>query len=228
MISRSRPKEPPGSSGNCWLSAANKSSNRKCSTSGQVVDNLQEMLKRLLGDHITLEVQAAPGLPPIRADLSMMEQIIMNLSVNARDAMPKGGRLTVSIDAVTITPDDAHKNSEIRPGPHVCLSVADTGCGIAPELLPRIFDPFFTTKEIGKGTGLGLATVYGIVKQHNGWVEVQSAIDQGPRSGFSCPPEQKNPRRKVRPIRQILAKNGTECLLVVEDENRVRQLTVPC
>jgi CheY-like chemotaxis protein len=141
--------------------------------------------------------------------------------------MPKGGKLTVRIDAVTITNDDVQKNSEIRPGQHVCLSVSDTGCGIAAELLPRIFDPFFTTKEIGKGTGLGLATVYGIVKQHHGWVDVQSAANKGttfriflPTCLENSPPEDPSQTPKTA------ANNGTECVLVVEDEDRVRTLTV--
>jgi len=194
---------------------------------GRVVNNLGEMLKRLLGDHITFEVKAAPDLPPVQADLSMMEQVILNLSVNARDAMPKGGKLTVGIDAVTITNDDVQKNSEIRPGQHVCLSVSDTGCGIAPELLPRIFDPFFTTKEIGKGTGLGLATVYGIVKQHHGWVDVQSTANKGTTFRIFLPTsmeisQPKDPSQTPK----TTAKKGTECVLVVEDEDRVRTLTV--
>jgi two-component system, cell cycle sensor histidine kinase and response regulator CckA len=194
---------------------------------GRVVNHLEEMLKRLLGDHITLEVLAAPGLPPIRADLSMMEQIIMNLSVNARDAMPKGGRLTIRIESVTITPDDAHKITEIRPGLYVCLSVADTGCGIAPELLPRVFDPFFTTKEVGKGTGLGLATVYGIVKQHNGRVEVQSVLNQGTTFRIFLPADvDHTPSRDPSSPPETTVKKGTECVLVVEDEDHVRSLAV--
>jgi two-component system cell cycle sensor histidine kinase/response regulator CckA len=194
---------------------------------GQVIDNLEEMLKRLLGDHITFEVKAAPDLPPVHADLGMMEQVILNLSVNARDAMPKGGKLTVGIDAVTITNDDVQKNSEIRPGQHVCLSVSDTGCGIAPELLPRIFDPFFTTKEIGKGTGLGLATVYGIVKQHNGWVDVQSAANKGTTFRIFLPTCTENSQPEdPSQTQKTTAKKGTECVLVVEDEDRVRTLTV--
>ena len=194
---------------------------------GPVIDNLEEMLKRLLGDHITFEVKAAPDLPPVLADLGMMEQVILNLSVNARDAMPKGGKLTVGIDAVAITNDDLQKNSEIRPGQYVCLSVSDTGCGIAPELLPRIFDPFFTTKEIGKGTGLGLATVYGIVKQHNGWVDVQSAANEGTTFRIFLPACAENSQpADPSPPPKTTAKNGTECVLVVEDEDRVRTLTV--
>ena len=194
---------------------------------GQVVGNLEEMLKRLLGDHITFEVKAAPDLPPVHADLGLMEQVILNLSVNARDAMPKGGKLTVGINAVAITNDDVQKNSGIRPGQHVCLSVSDTGCGIAPELLPRIFDPFFTTKEIGKGTGLGLATVYGIVKQHNGWVDVQSAANKGTTFRIFLPACAKNsqPEDPSQPPKTTTEK-GTECVLVVEDEDHIRTLTV--
>jgi signal transduction histidine kinase len=194
---------------------------------GQVVNHLEEMLKRLLGDHITFEVKAAPDLPPVQADLGMMEQVILNLSVNARDAMPKGGKLTVSMDTIAITSEDVQKNSEIRPGQYVRLSVADTGCGIAPELLPRIFDPFFTTKEIGKGTGLGLATVYGIVKQHNGWVEVQSVANQGTTFRIFLPACTEDSRSED-PSRAatMTAGKGTECVLVVEDEDHVRTLTV--
>jgi two-component system, cell cycle sensor histidine kinase and response regulator CckA len=194
---------------------------------GQVVNHLEEMLKRLLGDHITLAVRTAPNLPPIRADLGMMEQIIMNLSVNARDAMPKGGRLTVGIDPVTVTSEEAQKDSEIRPGPHVRISVSDTGCGIAPELLPRVFDPFFTTKEVGKGTGLGLATVYGIVKQHHGWVEAQSIVNQGTTFRIFLPATRETSSPGNPPQSDIKVVNqGTECILVVEDEAHVRNLTV--
>jgi len=141
--------------------------------------------------------------------------------------MPGGGKLAISIDTIAITNEDVQKNSEIRPGQHICLSVSDTGCGIKPELLPRIFDPFFTTKEIGKGTGLGLATVYGIVKQHNGWVDVQSAVNQGttfrvflPACTGNSRPEDPSQTAKKTP------EKGTECVLVVEDEDPVRTLTV--
>jgi len=193
---------------------------------GEAIGNLEEMLKRLLGDHIAFEVKAARDLPPILADLSMMEQVIVNLSVNARDAMPKGGKLTVGLEVVAIANDDVQKNSEIQPGQYVCLSVSDTGCGIAPELLPRIFDPFFTTKEIGKGTGLGLATVYGIVRQHHGWVEVQSAPDKGTAFRIFLPACTRNSRPEdPSPPPTPAAEKGTECVLVIEDEDRVRALT---
>jgi signal transduction histidine kinase len=194
---------------------------------GRVVGNLDDMMKRLLGDHITLEVKVAPDLPAVQADLNMMEQIIMNLSVNARDAMPRGGKLSIGIDIVAITSDDAHKNAEILPGRYVRLSVSDTGCGITAEHLPRIFDPFFTTKEVGKGTGLGLAMVYGIVKQHHGRVDVQSAVNQGTTFRIFLPVCAENPRPEAPPQPpKTVSNKGTECVLVVEDEERVRTLTV--
>jgi signal transduction histidine kinase/CheY-like chemotaxis protein len=193
---------------------------------GQVVNNLRDMLQQLVKDRITLEVNIASGLPPIQADLGMMEQVVMNLSINARDAMPDGGTLSVGINAVAFNNDDAQKNSEVRPGQYVCLSVSDTGCGIAPELLPRIFDPFFTTKEIGKGTGLGLATVYGVVKQHNGWVDVQSAINQGTIFRIFLPVCRDNSQLgKPAPLQRNPAEKGSECILVVEDEDHLRALT---
>jgi PAS domain S-box-containing protein len=132
-----------------------------------VVDDIQKMLRRLIGERIELVVQLAPGLPRVRADRSQVEQVIVNLVVNARDAMPRGGRLTIHTH-------DAHE-------PYAAVTVEDTGEGIAPEILERIFEPFFTTKPLGRGTGLGLATVYGIVKQSGGDIQVQSAPARGAR-----------------------------------------------
>ena len=191
----------------------------------KIVNQLKEMLTRLLGDHITLEVRAPAGLPAIHADSSMMEQIILNLSVNSRDAMPQGGKLIISVETIQITPEEMPRNSEVRAGRYVCFTVSDTGCGISPDLLPRIFDPFFTTKEIGKGTGLGLATVYGIVKQHHGWVEVQSVVNQGTTFRVYLPagPGASRPESVTLPP-ETGVPTGTECVLVVEDEERVRNL----
>jgi signal transduction histidine kinase/CheY-like chemotaxis protein len=132
-----------------------------------VVDDLQKMLRRLIGERIELVVQLAPDLARVRADRSQVEQVIVNLVVNARDAMPRGGCLTI--------------HTLNAPGPFASLTVEDTGEGIAPEILERIFEPFFTTKPVGRGTGLGLATVYGIVKQSGGDIQVQSAPAQGAR-----------------------------------------------
>ena len=145
----------------------------------QVVDNIQMMLRRLVGEHIELRVQLADDLKPVRADRSQLEQVLVNLAVNARDAMPSGGRLTIRTEHVTIGSRNGHTVHGPAPGAYSALVVEDTGEGIDPSVLGRIFEPFFTTKPFGRGTGLGLATVYGIVKQSRGDVHVQSTLGRG-------------------------------------------------
>jgi CheY-like chemotaxis protein len=166
----------------------------------------------------------SPKAALVQADVSMMEQVLLNLSVNARDAMPKGGLLAIKISALHVDAPHAAEHPEACVGNHVCLSVTDTGCGIRPENLRRIFEPFFTTKEVGKGTGLGLATVYGIIKQHQGWVEVESEIGSGtvfkaflPRSVAAAEAAHDEPSAEG-------AHGGTETILVVEDETPLREL----
>ncbi|MDW8310612.1 MAG: ATP-binding protein, partial [Verrucomicrobiales bacterium] len=134
----------------------------------EVIGNMTKMLQRLLGETISLEFESPATLPAVLADAGMIEQVIMNLAVNARDAMPQGGRLTLGVSEVEIPPSEHLAHPEARPGRFVCLRVTDTGVGMDTAIIGRIFEPFFTTKEVGKGTGLGLATVYGIVKQHEG------------------------------------------------------------
>jgi PAS domain S-box-containing protein len=190
----------------------------------EVVNQMTKMLRRLLGEDITLQVNYAPGLPLIEADPGMMEQILMNLSINARDAMPKGGRLFINTSMVTIDKAAAESIPKAAPGKYVCLVVKDTGAGIAPEILPHIFEPFFTTKDVGKGTGLGLATVYGIVDQHHGWITVDSKVDEGSdfkiylpvAGGEGADTEITAPEAGIR--------GGTETILVVEDEIPLRVL----
>jgi len=192
-----------------------------------VAANLGDMLKRILGDHITLEVKTDPSIPPVKADLSMMEQIILNLAVNARDAMPRGGKLSLHVRAVNLTAADTRKFPEIKPGSYVSMQVTDTGCGIPQEFLSRIFDPFFTTKEIGKGTGLGLATVYGIVKQHSGCVRVQSAVGQGSTFEIFLPSTNEATTGEISPPAGATvadSRSGSECILLVEDEDLVRSM----
>jgi PAS domain S-box-containing protein len=145
----------------------------------EVVANATSILQRLIGEHITLETRFAPGGAPVHADLGMMEHTLMNLVINSRDAMPKGGRLLLQTATTTVREDDARLKLKARPGQFIRLSVSDTGSGIAPEHLSHVFEPFFTTKEIGKGTGLGLATVFGIIEQHHGWIEVESEQNKG-------------------------------------------------
>jgi len=185
------------------------------------IANVSKMLRSLAGEQVTLRRDTAARLPAVYADPGMLEQVLVNLVVNARDAMPKGGALTVKTSSVEI--DDAYvsRHSEARKGYFVCLSIADTGQGMAPATLSRIFEPFFTTKEIGKGTGLGLATVYGIVKQHQGWVEVTSEVGMGTTFKIFLPASTKaRPERDNRQSQE--APGGNETILLVEDEIALR------
>ena len=144
-----------------------------------MIHDLLKMLRRLLGENIDVTFEGPSDVMWVCADAGMMEQVVMNLCINARDAMPGGGRLAIATTLLELPSHAAQLNPEARPGTFVCLSVADTGCGMDDTVLKRIFEPFFTTKDVGKGTGLGLASVYGIVKQHEGWIEVKSAVGQG-------------------------------------------------
>ena len=145
----------------------------------KIVNNMTDLLARLLGEDVMLQLNYSLSPAMVEADVGMMEQVLLNLAVNARDAMPKGGQLAVRIAIVDVNEAHVQRHPEARVGRFVCVSNSDTGCGIPPENIQRIFEPFFTTKEVGKGTGLGLATVYGIVKQHQGWIEVESAMGKG-------------------------------------------------
>ena len=190
-----------------------------------VLQNLGSILSRLLGEDVALKTEFDAELPSIQADPGMIEQVVMNLAVNARDAMPKGGQLRVATSVVEVDAAHAARQVGARPGRFVCLEVADTGCGMSPETLSRIFEPFFSTKEVGKGTGLGLATVYGIVRQHQGWIEVASEVGVGstfiiflPASGR---PVAETTDTSFR-TRNILG--GEETILLVEDEPDLREL----
>jgi signal transduction histidine kinase/DNA-binding response OmpR family regulator len=189
----------------------------------EVLTNLSSLLHRTLGEDINYQFDYASELPALRADPGLIEQVVMNLAVNARDAMPRGGQLVIStaladIDAGYV----ARHPGEARAGQFVCLTITDTGCGMDHVTLSRVFEPFFTTKEFGKGTGLGLAMVYGIVKQHQGWVEVQSRVGQGTTFKIFLPPDQRDSgsQHEAMPGEERL--RGTETLLVVEDEPPVR------
>jgi two-component system cell cycle sensor histidine kinase/response regulator CckA len=190
-----------------------------------IITDLSKMLKRVIGENIALDLQLAPNLSTAIADPGMIEQILMNLSVNARDAMPLGGELTISTQAIRFTERDIFKCEGCRPGEFICLSVHDNGSGIAPEILPRIFEPFFTTKEPGRGTGLGLATVFGIAKQHGGWLAVESKIDHGSTFKIFLPAEKMDERKA--PVKTTAAQRppqGSETILLVEDEAAVRHV----
>jgi two-component system cell cycle sensor histidine kinase/response regulator CckA len=191
----------------------------------EIVEQTVGMLRRIIGEHIVIELELASDLPPIFADASNVDQVIMNLALNARDAMPEGGRLAISAAKVEIKEVDPAHHADAKPGAYVCLSVKDDGQGMDKETLGRIFEPFFTTKEQGKGTGMGLATVYGVLKQHEGWVEVESARGNGTemRVFFPVSKVAVAEKRKANPTEAVAAV-PSECftILVVEDEQMLR------
>lgn len=190
----------------------------------EVVGNMTSMLGRILGEDIALQLHYSTEEVRVEADAGMLEQVLLNLAVNSRDAMPRGGVLSIRIAHQEVSPAEALRFPEAKSGSFVCLSVADSGCGISPENLRRIFEPFFTTKEVGKGTGLGLATVYGIVKQHQGWIAVESHIGRGTQFRVYLQPSAKPPAKPEEPAQQAQVRGGNETVLVVEDEAALRQL----
>jgi len=191
---------------------------------GVVVTDLTRMLRRLIGEHVSLRTRAEPGLASVRADPSMIELVLVNLAVNARDAMPRGGTLDVELDAVAVEAGRiAAAGGRGEPGRYACLSVRDTGTGIEPQHLARVFEPFFTTKEVGRGTGLGLATVFGIVQQHGGFIELDSTVGVGTTFRVFIPEaEAAHVRGDLRA--EVPVRGGTETVLLVEDEPSVRAL----
>jgi signal transduction histidine kinase/ActR/RegA family two-component response regulator len=189
-----------------------------------VVSRLGNMVRRLVGENITLRWQCGAEPLMIHADPVMMEQVLLNLVTNARDAMPQGGTLTLNAKEVQITGEMAQNNPKAREGRFACISIADTGSGITPAVLPQLFDPFFTTKEPGKGTGLGLATVYGILQQHQGWIEVESQPGHGTKFSFFIPTSTIQPDAAAGPQPKARIEGGTETILLVEDEPVVHRL----
>jgi PAS domain S-box-containing protein len=190
-----------------------------------IVGGTEGMLRRLLGETIVLSVRLAPDLGKVMADPGQIEQVVMNLAVNARDAMTGGGTLTIETANIEVDDAIASQSDGARPGPHVMIAVTDTGCGMDEKTRARIYEPFFTTKELGKGTGLGLATVYGIVKQSGGTIRVQSQPGQGttftvlfPREFSTMAPGAPTPVIELRSA-------ANETILLVEDEELVRALT---
>ena len=198
----------------------------------QCVTQLLKMLHRVLGEHITIEFKASEDLPRIYGDPSQIDQVLINLCVNARDAMPDGGRLTITTETVEFSGNYRTTHMETLPrGRYVCLSVADTGMGITPEILTRIFEPFFTTKEMGKGTGMGLATVYGIVSKHQGAIDVLSTPGRGTTFRIYLPvlkeSESEPDHLPAEPGKaDVLARLRGRRVLVAEDEASVRGMTV--
>jgi PAS domain S-box-containing protein len=187
----------------------------------RVITNLETMLRRLVGNGITLKTVLAPGLRPVMADAIHMEQVLINLAVNARDAMPKGGTLTIETHDADLDARFAAHHAGARHGAFAMLSVGDTGMGMSREIQERIFEPFFTTKDRGRGTGLGLAAVHGIVTQLNGWIDIESEPGRGTTFHVYLP-ETDQPARAETVSGPEMSAAGSETIVLVEDEDAVR------
>jgi len=189
-----------------------------------VVRDMERMLQRLIGEDIHLSIDLHPQLGRVKADPGQMEQVIMNLVVNARDAMPNGGHLSIQTANVVLGEDYVREHEGSRPGQYVLLTVSDNGCGISAEARSHLFEPFFTTKDIGKGTGLGLSTVYGIVKQSEGHISVESQVGLGSTFAVYLPQVEGTPCPADRVYAAVRQHHGSETILLVEDEESVLEL----
>jgi PAS domain S-box-containing protein len=189
------------------------------------VRGMEKMLQRLIGEDIELETELAADLASIRIDPNQIEQVIMNLAVNARDAMPQGGKLILETTNTRVGSEFASQHPEVKQGPYVLLSVTDTGSGIREDIFPQIFEPFFTTKARGRGTGLGLSTVYGIVKQSQGYIYADNLPGRGARFTLYFPPSEEEAAAFAFTEVTATELDGSEKILLVEDEETVRRLT---
>ncbi len=189
-----------------------------------LLTNLEKLLRRVIGEDIELVTTTAPKLRNVKADANQLEQVIINLAINARDAMPRGGKLTLETANVDLDESYAASHAGATSGAHVVLAVSDTGRGMPPEVQARIFDPFFTTKELGRGTGLGLSTVYGIVQQSGGHIWVYSEVDHGTTFKIYLPATGEKPGPANREIPVTRSTHGKETVLLVEDDRQVRDL----
>ena len=191
----------------------------------EAITSLLSMLNRLIGEHIKLRTDFGRDINPVHADLGSMEQVIMNLVVNARDAMPDAGDLVIKTEEIEVTAADCRANRDAIVGKFIRLSVSDTGCGMDESTRSRIFEPFFTTKEVGKGTGMGLATVYGIIQQHNGWIDVSSQVGVGSVFYVYLPISSQAIKTEApAAVSPGALPRGSETILIVEDEENLRLL----
>lgn len=197
---------------------------KKVVSFGDVIQSVGSMLRRLIPENITLTFDLPPGLPLIYADVCSLEQIIINLVVNARDATPVGGTIAVRLEAAEMSAATAARCPEARAGQFTCLAVTDTGSGMSEETRTRIFEPFFTTKEVGKGTGMGLATVIGIVQQHEGWIEVESELGRGTTFRIHLPVTDLAADVEAPPSAAPEREVANDVILLVEDDDDVRSL----
>ncbi len=188
------------------------------------IDDITKILRRTLGEHVDLDFKSRPGLPNVVGDSGMLSQVFINLAINARDAMPDGGTLEIETRNLVIDAGEKRPHPDAREGRFVSVEVRDNGEGISAEIVPRIFEPFFTTKEVGKGTGLGLAMVYGIIKEHEGWVEVDSGVGQGTRFTILLPATDSLKDRTEEVPEPPSRSSSNERILVVEDSPELRRL----
>jgi CheY-like chemotaxis protein len=190
----------------------------------ETVPNAEKMLRRLIGEDIELVTALAPELGRVRADAGQIEQVIMNLAINARDAMPRGGKLMIETANVDLDERYLATHPSVKPGPHVMIAVSDTGHGMDANTIAHMFEPFFTTKEKGKGTGLGLATVYGIVQQSGGTVNVYSEVGHGTSFKVYLPRVDDEAAQLRAAEGEVVAPRGTETILLVEDSDSLREM----
>ncbi len=188
----------------------------------EVVRDVMKLLRHVIGEHIELEFVPHRRLRTLQADGGTLEQILMNLCVNARDAMPEGGKLTIRTENVNLDETFGGTHPEAKPGQYVKISVSDTGTGMDPDVLDHVFEPFFTTKEQGKGTGLGLSMAYGIVKQHEGLIYAYSQPEKGTRFEIYLPISQAEVRNAVAEEKKSGFAGGNETILIAEDDRVVR------
>jgi two-component system cell cycle sensor histidine kinase/response regulator CckA len=192
----------------------------------QSIESVLKMLRRTIGEAVQMKLNLAAEPMWLHADAGMLDQVLLNLCVNARDAMPAGGQLVIETSGVVFDAEAASQTANMRPGSFVCLTVSDTGCGIPSESFSKIFEPFFTTKEVGKGTGLGLSTVFGIIEQHHGWINVYSEVGHGTTVRICLPRlPQRSGRKSPEPSLTAMP-GGNETILLVEDEPAVRNVTI--
>jgi nitrogen-specific signal transduction histidine kinase/ActR/RegA family two-component response regulator len=189
----------------------------------EVVSQSVKLLRRLIGEDIVLAMALAPGLHSVKADPTQIEQIILNLAVNAKDAMPRGGKLTIETQNVRVREEDGTTFPDLPPGRYVRLAVSDTGSGMNDQVKARLFEPFFTTKEAGKGTGLGLSVVHGAVRQSGGRIDVYSEVGVGSVFKILLPASEE--KQAASSIQSRPTRGGTETILLVEDEESVRKLS---